>query len=1202
MKVIILKKLSYITAIILTVFLVTVMMTVTVLSEESLLLRVGLPVYTAEDLKNVNIVVDVYKIADAEEVSGGYHYIPTENFAELEVPDLSTQQDDSNVMRDFAAEAKAIAQSTERPVDPNFKTQLTGTDWIEINVTEEGEGLYLLLAHGNNSNDTACSASYNYTFPPIVTPLPSKEDVVGEARPPVIGTDEDSWFFQMDIILLATRTSRPAGDPPSRPPSPPSNLIASGTIENTSVHWKISKDGALTISGTGEIPDYFNQKTPPWSPYNDQITQIIIKQGITSIGWNVFSNIRYSKLEIPDSVTDIDTSTFSSPHCFPEIHYNGTLSQWLSAGLHFHEGLFWNISGCNLFVDGTLVTDLTIPPGIFRIPNYAFSKVVTLESVDFSTDVEEIGCNAFWGCTSLKTVTFPASIQKIGRYAFDHSLESVEFEGNAPQIDSCVFGSDFPTGSELQNLKDPIIYYHTGTTGWSSPKWNGYYAARIEPVSDYTTLDSDNRNSQGILFTLNETAKTATVGDNSHDYNNAGYYGAQKGVVQIPDTVTKEGNIYKVIGINHGAFSRNKHIVSISIGANVSSIMSSAFNGCIKLKSVSVSEKNEYYLSEDDILYDRGKLYLYLYPAGKADSSFSVPSSVKSIGQYAFFDNLYLKTLYIGRNVTAIYQNAICGLKNLENVTLPFIGMKENQSDELYRHSTPAFHDVFGEGSSYYEYNGGVPENLKKISILGGALYPETFQYCDSVEEIMLPDIPETIPEKCFIFCNKLQKITFLGSSRNDTDGDLILPEGIKNIENDSFCGCKSFSSVTLPVSLMSIGNGAFAASGVEQFTVSSGNSCFSTDKWGVLYNKDQTALIQYPSGRQWPYYNVADTTTRIEMEAFSECENLVNLFVPATVTEMGSCTINDCPNLTLCCYIDSAAYHYALDNRLSVWYMDNKVLQGIHVYSLPEQSPQIAGKVNLQGLYIVGNYEGKELQIDDYALSYDQQTSGIKTVTVSCEGKQDTFEMALFSSNENNIISFNCDNSLEDTSVLIAVYDDHGAMLVSKNAIVSEGKASIGINDSIYQKVSSAKLFVLNKDTFTPSQEARTLYLKFRQGPVELEDEEIEQEEKFYHCLQTINKKKNTLEYLKSVDQTVLEFWKYCTDCISPVFDDRSNGYFLSKEYIRSSYNLQILTMKELYEKMDENQKEQVFNILLRCDKMSNLRIVMQYLGFEVI
>ena len=792
---------------------------------------------------------------------------------------------------------------------------------------------------------------------------------------------------------------------------------AHGTCGNNIV-WYLYDNNELSIQGTGEMDGN------PWTEYDDSIESVVIGQGVTTIDDNAFRNCSNLKtLTLPDSIAEIGHYTLSGCNV-DSLYYNGDVKGWLS--IYFRSDFLSPVK--ELYINGDLISDLHIPDGISKIPDYAFEGYSALQSVHFSADVNYIGDYAF-DCTS--------------------NLKYVEFYGNAPHTFARPFG----------NADSTLVYYHQGTTGWTSPKWNGYYASCLE-IDDYNTLDENNCNAQGILFTLNPTAKTATIGDGSSSNNNSGYYGAQMGAVVIPDTVTKDGMTYQVIGIGKNAFYRNSYVSSVMIGANVSSVIPSAFAGCTNLKEITVDNSNQYFCSSEGVLYDIGKLYLYVYPAQKTEESFTVPDTVKTIGQYAFYDNSHLTSIVVRKNVTSIYSNAFCGLTNLAEITLPFIGTSEKDTTSFYR--------IFGS------YSSSIPDSLKCVTILGGELSDYSFQSCPSIEELALPTVPSKIPYACFSGCSQLKKLTFAQIGATTQDGVLVLPEGIESIEGYAFSGCKNITSVTLPATLTELSNDAFQGSGIRAFQVPSGNKDFSTDQWGVLYNADKTELIQYPAGRPWPYYNVLDTATRVGDSAFYDCDHLVNLYIPNQVTSISSSAVYRCPNLTICCFMDSKASDYARSKGLTAWYMDNRTLQGIKVYSLPEQSIQSADRLDLEGLYIVGDYQGKELQIDNYTLSYDNTTSGNKTVTVNFDGKSATFEMVLYTSGTGDIIAFDNVSVQDGQAVYIAVYDKNGAMLTTGTAITANSKASIQIKPEVSPKVDHAKLFVLDSGTYTPIGEAQ--------------------------------------------------------------------------------------------------------------------------------
>ena len=136
----------------------------------------------------------------------------------------------------------------------------------------------------------------------------------------------------------------------------------------------------------------------------------------------------------------------------------------------------------------------------------------------------------------------------------------------------------------------------------------------------------------------------------------------------------------------------------------------------------------------------------------------------------------------------------------------------------------------------------------------------------------------------------------------------------------------------------------------------------------------------------------------------------------------------------------------------------------------------QTEGAVNLAGLYIVGDYGGRELKIDNYTLNYDDQTSGVKTVTVDYMGKTATFEMVFYTSEAGNVISFRTDEDLDGKVAMIVVYNSDGAMLLTANAAIINGEAQIGVSDDVFAVADHAKLLILDEATYAPAATAQEI------------------------------------------------------------------------------------------------------------------------------
>lgn len=615
--------------------------------------------------------------------------------------------------------------------------------------------------------------------------------------------------------------------------------------------------------------------------------------------------------------------------------------------------------------------------GITTIGSYAFYECSSLTELVIPDSVTSIGSSAFESCTSLTEIVIPGNVTSIGRYAFwGCGLASAEFLGNAP----ATFGNGVFSG-DSSNF---TIFYHSGTTGWTSPKWNGYNAVcRDKITTDFSTLDDNNRNGQGIYFRLNATAKTATVGKNTTDDNNAGYDGGQNGSIVIPDTVTKNGETYNVIGINQYAFANCAWVNTVSIGRYVSAIEPSAFRGCKNLTAIAVDANNLQFADQDGVLFDKCGLYLYAYPAGRAAATYDIPDTCDTVGTQSFYGAVNLTSLTVPTSVKNIGAKAFAQCSALEEITLPFLGGNAEDSR--------TFNYVFGSDS--WSSYGGVPQSLKTVTVLTDTLVGSAFYNCTYIENIYLPNCKKLteIPYECFADCTALHTLVFGNASSQN--GMVVIPDSVAVIGLDAFRSCASIRGITLGRGTATLEEGAFRdCTSLAQFAVTKGNTAFMADQWGVLYSKDQKTLHYYPSGRSWPYYNVSNSTTTIGSYAFSSCQNLVNLFVPKTVTSFkttyySASGISNCPSITICCYKGSAAASYAISNSLTAWYMDNYKMQGIKVTGLPEYTVvSTQGQVLSCPAYVTATYGDKELQLDDYTIQ-PVSGSGQQTLTFTSGG-----------------------------------------------------------------------------------------------------------------------------------------------------------------------------------------------------------------------
>ena len=170
------------------------------------------------------------------------------------------------------------------------------------------------------------------------------------------------------------------------------------------------------------------------------------------------------------------------------------------------------------------------------------------------------------------------------------------------------------------------------------------------------------------------------------------------------------------------------------------------------------------------------------------------------------------------------------------------------------------------------------------------------FQACTGLTSIDIPNSVRSIGISAFSGCTGLTAINVdeINTAYSSIDGVLFNKSQTELVQ---YPGGKQ-GAYTIPNSVTSIGGGAFSGcSGLTAINVDENNTAYSSID-GVLFNKSQTELVQYPGGKQGAY-TIPNSVTIIEFAAFRDCTGMTSIDIPNSVTGIGWCAFSGCTGLT---------------------------------------------------------------------------------------------------------------------------------------------------------------------------------------------------------------------------------------------------------------------------------------------------------------
>ena len=603
---------------------------------------------------------------------------------------------------------------------------------------------------------------------------------------------------------------------------------------------------------------------------------------------HLFSDTRIKSIILPNSVTSIEPEAFFNCSNLSSIKIESGNSYYDSrndCNAIIEKSTNTLIVGCkntiipnsvtsigeNAFYKCSGLTSINIPNSVKSIDSRAFAVCSGLTSITIPNSVTSIGDESFYFCTSLASITIPNSVINIGGNAFINTIwEKKQQKGlvYAGKVVYRYFG-EMPANTN--------ITIEEGTLGIASRAFGGCIGLTSVTIPNSVTSigQSTFYNCSGLTSVTIPNSVTS-IGD----YTFYGCSGLTS--INIPNSVTSIGS---------SAFCGCSGLTSINIPNSVTSIGSSAFGGCSSLTaitipssvtsidvssfsrssltSIKVESDNQKYDSRNncDAIIETSSNTLII---GCKNST--IPNSVTSIGNSAFYYCSGLTSVTIPNSVTSISQSAFYNCSGLTSITIP-------------NSVTSIGGSAFSGCSSLTSI--AIPNSVTSIG-------SSAFYNCSGLTSIAIPNSVTSIGSSAFQKCSNLFSviseienpfmIDFFVFWLIPSNATLIVPKGNKTAYQ-STTGWSNFTNI---VEAGEVGQ-VFILNGISY-------KMLENNTVSVVSGKNASGNVTIPN--QVSLCGTTYSVTSISSEAFHNCENVIAITIPNSVTSIGSYAFSGCSSL----------------------------------------------------------------------------------------------------------------------------------------------------------------------------------------------------------------------------------------------------------------------------------------------------------------
>ncbi len=272
--------------------------------------------------------------------------------------------------------------------------------------------------------------------------------------------------------------------------------------------------------------------------------------------------------------------------------------------------------------------------------------------------VTAIGRSAFNRCYELTAVIIPESVTKIGVCVFQYSgVATITIPKSVTTIDVASF-NDASSLTEIKVVSDNPNYSAQNGVLFNKEQTELIAYPGGKTDTEYTIPNTVTKIGDNAFFY--SKVNTVTIKPNTvKTIGNSAFQGSNLTSIAIPDGVTSIGK---------WCFASCKKLKTVSISKTVPSMNHIFSSSNEALQSITVASDNPNYSSKDGILFDKEQHKLIKYPIGKANTQYTIPSTVTFIEEWAFANSKKLTSITIPNSVKTNGESVFNGCRKLTTI------------------------------------------------------------------------------------------------------------------------------------------------------------------------------------------------------------------------------------------------------------------------------------------------------------------------------------------------------------------------------------------------------------------------------------------------------------------------------------------------------------------------------------------------------